>query len=113
TSVYGIVETLRRLGDELPAETRRDLEETLWEQANRLRRLIEQLLDLSRLDAEAIPIDSQTVALRSLVREVVSGLEGAGGVQIEIPEDLLVVADKLALERIFTNLVGNAIRYGK
>jgi signal transduction histidine kinase len=113
TSVYGIIETLRGLGDELPAAQREELEQTLWEQANRLRLLIEQLLDLSRLDTSAIAIEPQTVALSSLLHEVVAGLELPGEVQIEIPEDLCVRADKLALERIFSNLVENAIRYGE
>jgi K+-sensing histidine kinase KdpD len=112
TSVYGITETLRQRGHELSPETRKELEETLWEQGRRLRRLIEQLLDLSRLDAEAIAIEPEALELRALVKEVAAGLEALDGVEIEIPEGLLVDADRLALERIFTNLVGNAIRYG-
>ena len=58
TAVYGITATLRERGDELSEETRIELEETLWTQVNRLRLLIEQLLDLSRLDASAISIQS-------------------------------------------------------
>ena len=53
TSVYGILTTLRARGDELDPTVRAELEETAWEQSDRLRRLIEQLLDLSRLDARA------------------------------------------------------------
>jgi K+-sensing histidine kinase KdpD len=113
TAVYGITETLRHHGDTLPAETRHELEETLWEQATRLRRLIEQLLDLSRLDASAIVIEPQTFELGALVRQVAAGFEPAGEVQIEIPDDLRVHADKLAFEQIFSNLIGNAFRYGE
>ena len=113
TSVYGITATLREHGDQLSEEARHELEEVLWEQANRLRRLIEQLLDLSRLDARAVPIERQPVVLHELVREVAAGVESKAEVRVEIAEELEVSADPLALERIFSNLVGNAVRYGE
>jgi signal transduction histidine kinase len=112
TAVYGITATLRERGEELTEETRIELEETLWTQVNRLRLLIEQLLDLSRLDASAISIEAQPIALRSLVDEVTAETDRAADVQIEIAEELEVHADRLALERIMGNLVGNALRYG-
>ena len=77
TAVYGITATLRERGDELSEETRIELEETLWTQVNRLRLLIEQLLDLSRLDASAISIQRQPIALRSLIDEVTAETDRA------------------------------------
>src|SRR5262249_55834389 len=56
SSIYGIAKTLHGRRDELTEETSALLEQTLIEQADRLRRLTEQLLDLSRLDAEAITV---------------------------------------------------------
>jgi signal transduction histidine kinase len=115
TSVYGITATLRERADSLPPEAREELEETLWEQASRLRRLIEQLLDLSRLDSKTIPIQPQTVALRPLLDEVAAAASTAGKseIQIDVDEKLEVVADRLALERILLNLVINALRHGR
>ena len=46
TAVYGILTTLRERGARSATEVRRQLEQTAWEQADRMRRLIEQLLDL-------------------------------------------------------------------
>jgi signal transduction histidine kinase len=112
TSIYGITATLRQRGDELSEQTRTELEETLWGQVNRLRVLIEQLLDLSRLDASATSIEAQPIALRSLLDEVAAETDRAADVRIDIPDELEVLADRLALERIFGNLVGNALRYG-
>jgi signal transduction histidine kinase len=112
TAVYGITATLRERGEELSDETRIELEETLWTQVNRLRLLIEQLLDLSRLDARAISIERQPIALRSLIDEVTAETDRGADVQIDIAEELEVHADRLALERIMGNLVGNALRYG-
>jgi signal transduction histidine kinase len=116
TSVYGITATLRERGDSLSPEARAELEEALWEQASRLRRLIEQLLDLSRLDAKAIPIQPQTVSLHALLDEVVAAAAAEGleaDIRIDVDEELEVVADRLALERILMNLVVNALHHGK
>jgi signal transduction histidine kinase len=115
TSVYGITATLREQGDSLSPEARAELEEALWDQASRLRRLIEQLLDLSRLDAKAIPIQPQTVSLRTLFDEVAAAAatEAKADIRIDVDEELEVVADRLALERILMNLVVNALHHGK
>ena len=112
TAIYGIIATLRHHDTELGEETRAELEETLWSQVNRLRLLIEQLLDLSRLDARAMAIEAQPIGLRELLDEVTAGIERGEDVQIDIEEDLEVHADRLAVERIMANLVGNALRYG-
>ncbi len=115
TAVFGITATLREHGDSLPDETRRELEETLWEQASRLRRLIEQLLDLSRLDSHAVKIERQALELRPLLTEIAATcLEvRSADVQLDLDEGLEVFADRLALERIFSNLLSNAFHYGK
>jgi signal transduction histidine kinase len=112
TAIYGITATLRHRGEELADETRIELEETLWTQVNRLRLLIEQLLDLSRLDASAISIEPQPIRLRALLTEVAAETARDADVRIDVAENLEVHADRLALEQIMGNLVGNALRYG-
>jgi signal transduction histidine kinase len=111
TAIYGITATLLH-GAELSEETRVELEESLWGQVDRLRILIEQLLDLSRLDAEAIPIKPQPIVLGALLAEIAAGTEREQDVHIDVADDLEVRADRLALERIVENLVRNALRYG-
>ena len=112
TAIYGITATLRHRGEELAEETRIELEETLWTQVNRLRLLIEQLLDLSRLEASAISIEPQPIGLHALLTEVAAETTRDADVRIDVAEDLEVHADRLALEQIIGNLVGNALRYG-
>ena len=108
TSVYGILTTLRARGDELQPEVRVELEETAWFQADRLRRLIEQLLDLSRLDARAIEVQPQPLVLRRTLGDLVQGDD----VEIDVDPALAVVADPLVLERVVSNLVANARLHG-
>jgi signal transduction histidine kinase len=75
--------------------------------------LVEQLLDLSRLDAKAIEITPERVNVRSQVEEIVHSVAAnPAAVQIDMPADTIAIVDRNALERIVTNLVTNAFRYG-
>jgi signal transduction histidine kinase len=112
TAVYGILTTLRERGDTLGDDVRRQLEQTAWEQADRMRRLIEQLLDLSRLDAHSVTIDPKPLVLRQVLEEVVEAT-APGAVSLSVDPGVAVVADPLVLDRVVSNLVANASRYGK
>jgi signal transduction histidine kinase len=113
TSIYGIAVTLKHQRDKLTRETREELEDTLWEQAVRFRTLIEQLLDLSRLDEKAIRIEPQPLNLRELLAGIAADTAPKADVRIDVPAGLEVEADRAALERIFGNLVRNAVKYGE
>jgi signal transduction histidine kinase len=113
TSVYGVLKTLYERGHELSEELRDELLEVGVEQGERLRRLLEELLDLSRLDAKAINIEPRPIVLRAVLSDVVSGaLPAMEGVELDVPADLAAIVDPLVLERVVTNLVTNASRYG-
>ena len=113
TSVYGIASTLKHQRDALTPEVREELEDALWQQAIRFRSLIEQLLDLSRLDAKAIPIEPEALLLHELIAEIAAAAAPEADVRIDVPEELVIEADRVALERIFGNLITNAVKYGK
>ena len=112
-TIDGIVQTLDR-HPELDRDRRELLERTLRQQSGHMRRLVDQLLDLSRLDADAIAIDPQPVAVRERVEAVVRAAAGerADEVQVEIADDVQANVDATAFERIVSNLVTNAFRYG-
>jgi signal transduction histidine kinase len=113
TAVYGVLKTLAERGPELSDELREDLLQVGVEQGERLRRLLEELLDLSRLDARAISVEPRPVVLKSVLSDVVYGaLPASDAVELAIPDDLAAVVDPLVLERVISNLVANAIRYG-
>jgi len=109
TSVYGILTTLRARGHELQADVRSELEETAWHQSDRLRRLIEQLLDLSRLDASAIEVQPQPLVLEKTLRDIA---KGSADVHLHVDPGLAVVADPLVIERVVANLITNARQHG-
>ena len=113
--IHGVLETVDLRGGEIAAEQRTLLEETLRAQAARLKSLVEQLLDLSRLDAHAVPIDPQRFAVRDRVAEIVAiavGGERAADVSIDIDPALEATVDPGVFDRILSNLVTNALRYG-
>jgi K+-sensing histidine kinase KdpD len=113
TAVYGVLKTLSERGPELTEELREELLRVGVEQGERLRRLLEELLDLSRLDARAIIVEPRPVVLKAALAEVVDGtLPGTKAVELDIPDDLAAVVDPVVLERVISNLITNASRYG-
>lgn len=116
SAVYGAVATLRERAGTLSADQRAELEDTLWEQSSRLRRLIEQLLDLSRLDTNAVKIDPRPLVLHRVLAEIAADVDRAGGARqtvLEVDDDLAVVVDPLTIERVVGNLLVNAHRHGR
>ena len=114
TSVHGVVRTLDQLGDQLSAKDREELEDALRSQTERMRGLVDQLLDLSRLEADTVPIQPICIPVRAEIEELVaasaSGREDE--VEIKIPDDLEALVDKTVFERVVSNLLTNALRHG-
>lgn len=114
TTIHGFVTTLHHLGERLDADQTEQLQEALVRQTQRMALLIEQLLDLSRLDAEAIRIEPRPLHVREQVTAIVAAAAPEPNlVAVEVPDDLVAQLDRDALERIVSNLVTNAFRYGK
>jgi signal transduction histidine kinase len=80
-----------------------------------LRELVEQLLDLSRLDADAVAINPQRVRVRERLEEIVKSVSPLESDRIAIDADPSLEADVDidALDRIVSNLILNAFRYGE
>jgi two-component system phosphate regulon sensor histidine kinase PhoR len=88
----------------------------LHRNAERLARILADLLDLSRLDAGQYRLDIGTVPLRTLAEQSLTAVEHEIGkrkvtVEIEIPGELAVAADPKALDQILVNLIDNAVKY--
>jgi signal transduction histidine kinase len=113
TTVFGLVATLQGRTD-LPEEQVVELQETLFHQADRLRRLVEQLLDLSRLDSAAARLAPERIKLRPQLEEIVdaAGLT-RGEITVDVPADLEVTVDAATIDRVVGNLLANAVNHGQ
>ena len=114
TTIRGFVQTLNHLGSRLSEEQKEELREALEQQTLRMARLVEQLLDLSRLDADAVDVRPQRVDLVMRLTEVVRAAAGASAGEIEVvAPEASVLVDPQILDHVVGNLVTNALRYGR
>jgi len=94
---------------------RHELSEAVVEQGQRLAHLVENLLDVSRLESGSAEPRREPIDLAGVLEAARESLGGDGalvkfGIDAEIPE---LVADPVQLERAFANLLVNAVRYGE
>jgi len=104
-----------RDGTRYDQSTSRELLETVCDEAERLDRLVANLLDLSRIEAGALRPELQAVAMDELVTERLRRLGRLFAqvrLQVEVPPDLpLVDGDYTQLDQVLTNLLENAARH--
>ena len=86
--------------------------------ANRLTLLIDDLLLLSTLDSGRMRLQLQPLPLRSAVEEVLVDFQGRArarriGLENTVAEDLVAHADPGRIRQVFSNLIDNAIKYGR
>jgi signal transduction histidine kinase len=91
--------------------------QVMLQQAQRLSRLVDQLLDLSRLESGDIPLDREALDVAALVRQVageigVSQADHLVDVRVEVPPGVPPVwADRERVHQVLFNLLDNAVRY--
>lgn len=115
TSIVGFIETLLdgAMNDEVTA--RRFLT-IVDDEANRLVKLVDDLMDLSRLESKRVALELKPVDVGFLVHHVVDKMRPlAEASQLvlsqSVPSGLIVPADADRLEQVLTNLVDNALKY--
>ena len=91
--------------------------EVMLAQVERLGRLVDQLLDLSRLESGEVPLRIERLPLQPLVDELISEIEvalGGRGVDVrnDVPADLPALsADRERVHQVLFNLIDNAVRF--
>jgi two-component system phosphate regulon sensor histidine kinase PhoR len=115
TSISGYAETL--LGDQADSETTRRFLTTILSNAHRMQRLVDDLLDLSRIESGRWQPSYTDVDIGAVARESWTGLAvRAETHQVELALDVgpgadVVHADLDAVRQILTNLMDNSLRY--
>jgi signal transduction histidine kinase len=117
TSLHLMMQALSRGGMPVTAETVRQTFGVADRQVRRLIRLIDELLDVSRIEAHTFSVVSEPVDLSALVRDVAErfATEAARvGSHISVRADLHVIGqwDRTRLEQVVSNLFSNAIKFG-
>jgi K+-sensing histidine kinase KdpD len=113
TPLTSIIAGGSALGSEtLTAEERAELSEAIVGEGSRLSRLVENLLDMSRLEAGKAEPNREPVDLAEVLDAAREGVGDSESIRLAIDPDLpMVDADAAQLERAFANLLENAVRY--
>jgi two-component system sensor histidine kinase KdpD len=115
TVIAGSASSLLEGEGSLDSKTKRELSQTIYEEARRLDRLVHNLLEMSRLQSGQVKLNQEWHVLEEVVGCALVQLEAQlqdHPVVINLPPDLpLVRIDALLMERVFLNLLENAIKY--
>ncbi len=115
TSISGYAETL--LADTPDADTTRRFLATILDNARRMQRLVDDLLDLARIESGRWQPELEAVEVAAAARETWNELTDGGAAQaVEFGVDIdagaaMVMADADALHQVLTNLIDNSLRY--
>ncbi len=115
TSIKGFADTILRAGERLDVSQQRRYVGIIKDQADRLTRLVEDLLAVSRLESKKLQLTIRAIDIREAIERVQQNLADKAkkhNVVVQVPNGLTPVwADADRLEQILTNLVDNAIKY--
>ncbi|MDB5688408.1 MAG: two-component system phosphate regulon sensor histidine kinase PhoR [Sphingomonas bacterium] len=116
-TLLGFIETLEEAGDD--AATRARFLKIMFGEAKRMQRLVEDLMSLSRIEADKYSLPREAVELPGLIDEVRDALRtglvrDAERIVIGVGDGIRPVAgDRAQLSQLLHNLIGNAAKYGR
>ena len=113
TSVLGFAEALA--DSEMPPEQAREFGQRILQNGVRMRRMIDELMDLSRVESGAWEPEPVDVPLADAVRDAWQAVAGGRDEELELELDVdgetTVMADRGGLRSVLRNLLDNAVRY--
>lgn len=114
-AITGAATTLLDTSARMADAQRRDLLEAIYEEAERLERLVSNLLDMTRVESGSLNVKREWVPLEEIVVSALTRLEGrleGRAIRTDIPDDLpLISVDPILIEQVFVNLLDNIAKY--
>jgi len=114
-SITGAASTLRWQGDRLLLETKQELLESISDEAERLNRLVGNLLDMTRFESGGVELRRDLYPLEEIVGTVLQRMEPqleGRAVLTDLAENLpLVFVDDVLMGQLLSNLLENAAKY--
>jgi two-component system sensor histidine kinase KdpD len=111
-AILGVLSTLRTHGDVLEPEVRTELIDGASSQAERLARLVDDLLTASRIDDGVLRLELEATDPRSLLSEAQRAAGTVGLVHVDLRSVDPVLCDADGIVRVLANLLDNARKYG-
>ncbi len=116
TSIYGFAETLLRRDVTFPDDDRRTFLGYIATESERLTRLVDGLLSVTRLEAGGVELTLDDIDVGDVLREIVvrqsERAKDTHRIDLQLPGDpLIAAADRDKLRQVVLNLVDNAIKY--
>ena len=115
TSIKGLAGTLIQTDVEWDAETQRDFLITINEQSDRLARIVNDVLDMSRIEAGIMQLYREPANLNSIINQVIGRIKSkkwAHTLEVDVPDSLPpIVMDAMRVEQVISNLLENAQAY--
>jgi two-component system phosphate regulon sensor histidine kinase PhoR len=119
STLIGYTETLREQADEIDAGTRERFLAVVHDEARRMQRVVEDLISLSRIEAEKFTAPTEAVAVRPLLEQAIESVRRAADehrsrIVLDVAEPLSsIAADQSQILQLLDNLLMNALRYGE
>jgi len=115
TMIKGYTEMIREFSGDDPVKRERHLE-VIQEETERLEKLVNDMLTLSVLQSGNVMLDRTTLNLSECLTAILKRFEvlsehEAFQIRAEIQPELMVSADRMRMEQVFYNLLGNAVNY--